>query len=77
MMMQISKKLALALAVVAIMASASPASAQGKKKQVEQKVEERSYLMPYAATILGIGIGLAAVLMPSNRKTEVKIEEEE
>jgi hypothetical protein len=75
--MHISKKLALALSVTAVMASASPAWAQGKKKQVEQKVEERSYLMPYAATILGIGIGLAAVLMPSNRKVDVKIDEEE
>lgn len=61
---------------LAVWAMPGSASAQGKKKEAPKEPEKKSYVLPYGATILGIAIGLVAVCMPSNRKTDVIVDEE-
>jgi hypothetical protein len=64
------------IAVVSV-TCAAPALAQGRAAKKVEETPPRSLLMPYAATLLGIAIGLAAVCMPSSRKSDVPIDEEE
>ncbi len=71
------KRIAAAAVMAILLASPTSVWAQGgKPKDKKEEPAEKSYLIPYAATILGIGIGLAAVCMPSNRKAEIVIEED-
>jgi Zn-dependent protease with chaperone function len=66
-----------AATVLLLLLLPAAAFAQGKKEKKELKKEEASYFFPYVATFVAVGIGLTAVCMPSHRKSEVEMDEEE
>jgi len=78
--MNFAKSIRRLTATVVLLLLLLPAAAfaqGGKKEKKELKKEEASYFFPYVATFVAVGIGLTAVCMPSHRKSEVEMDEEE
>jgi hypothetical protein len=74
MIRRTGRQLALRSLVFAFALALAAPTAWAKKQPTEVKQVEQRYTLPYALTVMAVGIGVAAVCMPSRRKTEVPLD---